>query len=85
MLAAWNTGGSYASRIAAVQSSSATYHLITDGALQTVFSDYAVDQLTGSSGSDLFFANTFADVGDDGVKDIITDAKNETTVDIDAV
>src|SRR6185295_16941282 len=83
LLAAWNTSGSFASRLAAVQSGSATYHLLTDGASQTVFSDKAVDQLTGSSGADLFFANLFADTGDDAVLDIITDLKNETALDMD--
>src|SRR5439155_11520224 len=82
LMAVWNTGASYASRVAAVQNPLATYHLITDGPSQTVFSDNAVDQLTGSAGTDLFFANLFADSGDDAVKDIITDLKGETALDI---
>jgi len=84
LLSVWNASASYASRVSAVQNASATYHLITDGGSQTVFSDHAVDQLTGSAGSDLYFANLFADTGDDAVLDIVTDLKNETALDIDA-
>jgi Ca2+-binding RTX toxin-like protein len=67
----WNTSASYEVRKAAVQSA------------LTVFSDNALDQLTGSAGTDLFFANTIAEVGDDTIKDIITDLKSETAFDID--
>jgi len=87
LLADWNASSSYASRVAAVQNTSATYHLTTNGPSQTIFSDYAVDQLTGSAGSDMFFANTFADLDDDAFKDIITDLAQtgETALDIDAL
>ena len=78
----WNTTASYASRIAAVTSATATFHLITDGSSQTVFSDKDVDQLTGSAGSDLFFADTTLDEAG-AVKDVITDLKSETALDID--
>lgn len=84
LLTVWNGSKNYATRVAAVQSLSATYHLITAGALQTVFSDTAVDRLTGSAGSDLFFANLIADTGDDAVLDIITDLKCDKALDIDA-
>lgn len=40
---------------------------------QTVFSDHAVDMLTGSSGEDWYLANLFADCGDDHFLDVITD------------
>jgi hypothetical protein len=79
----WNTDASYGSRVATVQNTSNPYYLKTDGANRTVFSDNVVDQLTGSAGSDLFFANTFADLGDDSFKDIITDLKSESALDID--
>ncbi len=80
--AIWNTGASYASRVAAVQDTSNPYYFKTDGLTQTVFSDDDVDQLTGSSGSDLFLADTTLDESG-AVKDIITDLKNETALDID--
>src|SRR4029079_1061666 len=83
LLDLWSSSASYADGIAAIQNTAAMYHLTTDGPSQTVFSDNAVDRLTGSAGSDLFFANTMAD--DDAFKDIITDLKSETAVDIDAI
>ncbi len=85
LLAAWNAGGNISSRVAAVQDTSKASYLTSDGtssAPQTLFSDYAVDQLSGSAGTDLFFANVTADAG---LKDIITDLKSEYAVDIDAL
>jgi hypothetical protein len=53
------------------------YRLIAD---DTVHDDNAVDQLTGSAGSDWFFAN----VTGGGAKDTITDlGKKETASDTD--
>lgn len=48
------------------------YRLVgDDGILQTVFNDNEVDTLTGSQGTDWFFANRQADGG--GVLDLVTD------------
>lgn len=81
IMTVWNSGASYASRACTIK----TTYLIADGAGQTLFSDNAVDTLTGGSGQDLFFANTTPDAGDSAL-DVITDlAKNEQAVDIDDV
>jgi Ca2+-binding RTX toxin-like protein len=53
-----------------------------DGATQTVFADADIDTLTGSQGTDAFWANLVADNG--GAIDVLMDkASNETTSDID--
>ena len=49
LLAVWNAGASYSSRIAAVQNTSTPDYLKAAGPGQTVLSDKAVDQLTGSA------------------------------------
>ena len=79
----WNSGAAYASRVATIRNASAKYHLITDGALQTVIFDMSVDQLMGGAGSDLFFADTtFDEAG--AVEDNISNAvAGETILDID--
>ena len=82
----WTSGKSHATRIANVTNGTgltAGYRLVGDnGALQTVFNDNDIDTLTGSQGTDWFFANRIADNG--GVLDIITDkAANELWNDTD--
>ena len=82
----WTSGKSHATRIDNVTNGTgltAGYRLVGDnGALQTVFNDNDIDTLTGSQGTDWFFANRIADNG--GVLDIITDkAANELWNDTD--
>ena len=68
----WNGAGTYQQRVAAIQSNAFAYRLVAD---VTVHDDNAVDQLTGSSGQDWFFANATGG----GALDRITDlAGNET-------
>ena len=75
ILNAWNGSGSYQARMSALQSPSASFHL---AAGQTVHDDAAVDQLTGSAGTDWFFANI-----DVGVLDHVTDQTGkEVTLDV---
>ncbi|MFM9964816.1 MAG: hypothetical protein ACKV2Q_26715 [Planctomycetaceae bacterium] len=53
-----------------------------DGATQTVFADADIDSLTGSQGTDLFWANLVADNG--GAIDVLMDkANNESANDSD--
>jgi Ca2+-binding RTX toxin-like protein len=76
ILTAWGSGGSYQDRVVALQSSSFAYRLLAD---KTVHDDAAVDYLTGSAGSDWYFANL-----DAGVRDVLTDrGANETATDVD--
>jgi Ca2+-binding RTX toxin-like protein len=83
--------GTNASRISNIKTGSGLAsgnRLQTEGSNQTVFSDHAVDVLTGSAGEDWFLANIIADGSDDSVLDIITDlSKLEalSVVDIDAL
>jgi len=63
----WAGGGSYQARVAALQSATFAYRLVAG---QTVLDDGAVDQLTGSSGSDLFFANATGGGAQDAVTDL---------------
>lgn len=51
ILGRWEGNGSYQAREAALQSANFQYRLIAD---QSVFDDNAVDELTGSAGSDWF-------------------------------
>ena len=74
---AWNGAGTYQQRVANIQSNGFASRLAAD---VTVFDDNAVDQLTGSSGQDWFFAN----VDGAGAHDSITDlGGNETVTDTD--
>jgi Ca2+-binding RTX toxin-like protein len=76
ILTAWGSAVGYSARVAALQAPSFAYRLVAD---QTVHDDSAVDYMTGSAGSDWFFANK-----DAGVKDIVTDATgSETVTDVD--
>ncbi len=76
ILCRWTSETNYQTRIASIQASNFAYHLIAD---VTVHDDGAVDRLTGSAGSDWFFAN----VDGGGVRDVITDLANrETATDV---
>ena len=91
----WSSARSYAQRVynlsnglagsggAFGESANGGYFLIgDDGASQSVFNDNDFDQLTGSQGTDWFFANRVADNG--GVLDQVTDkAASELWSDID--
>ncbi len=83
LMTIWGSSESTANRMARLQDASNPYYLspVDQGISKprTVFSDNAVDKLTGSSGVDLFFA----ELGDDAVQDIITDLKNELVFDLD--
>ncbi len=83
LMSVWNTNASNASRVAAVRNSANAYYLshVDNGLLKprTVYSDNSVDQITGSSGTDLFFA----EFGDDALQDILTDLKGELALDSD--
>jgi uncharacterized repeat protein (TIGR01451 family) len=61
LMAEWTSNDSFAVRVARITDSSATYHLING---QTVFDDASRDQLTGSSGSDLFYYGTADQITD---------------------
>ena len=71
----WGRAATNSSRIANLQNGTELtngYRLVgDDGANQTVFNDNDFDQLTGSQGTDWFFANKTADNG--GVIDKVTD------------
>ncbi len=75
----WTNGNSYRTRINNITNGSGMtggFRLVgDDGALQTVFDDNQVDTLTGSQGTDWFFANRIADDG--GPLDIVTDKSAE--------
>jgi Ca2+-binding RTX toxin-like protein len=75
IMAEWNSGDTYAIRVANItvgtNVAGGFYLNGSDGAGQTVFTDSDVDTLTGSGGSDWFFANQTADNG--GPLDIVTD------------
>ena len=75
ILTVWQGSGTYQARVAAMQTGA--NKLLAD---VTVHDDGAVDQLTGSAGSDWFFANADGP----GVHDVITDLGNsETLSDVD--
>jgi VCBS repeat-containing protein len=76
ILGVWTNGNTYDARVAALRSTSFAYYLLTDPSGQyaaTVHDDGAVDYLTGSAGTDWFFANIDSTVA----KDIITDLGND--------
>lgn len=83
ILDVWAGDGNYQQRMNALQSSSFAYRLLADpvGSVQaTVHADNDVDSLTGSAGSDWFFANATGT----GARDCVTDlAGNETVTDTD--
>ena len=72
--ATWNGCGTYAARVATLQSAAYAYRLVAD---VTVMDDNAADQLTGSAGSDWFFANTDGNGTTTGVRDCITDLNGQ--------
>jgi VCBS repeat-containing protein len=75
--AAWAGSGTYSQRTAALQSTSFAYRLVAD---VTVLDDNAADLLTGSTGSDWFFAN----LNGSGARDCVTDlGNNEIATDTD--
>ena len=76
ILGVWSGGDTYQHRIRALQSASFAYRLVADS---TVRDDNARDSLTGSSGSDWFFANVGNSSGQTGVLDCITDAAGQET------
>ena len=82
----WTSANSHNGRVANIQAGTGLaggFRLNgNDGAGQTVFNDNDVDQLTGSQGQDVFWANQVADNG--GVLDRVTDqAANESWNDTD--
>jgi hypothetical protein len=83
----WNSDRDYATRVANLLGTGVgprhneNYFLLADGPNATLFDDDAVDLLTGSSGSDWFFANL-----DIGIRDKITDLGfNELGSDVDFI
>ncbi len=92
IMAVWSSNASYASRVATLQDTNATYNLLTNDAStgtgnrgQNVFSDNDADSLTGGSGDDWFLANLVADAGDEAtVLDTIDLHGSEVALDIDA-
>jgi uncharacterized delta-60 repeat protein len=85
IMAEWNSGHTYAQRVANIRNGSGgaalngSYFLNPDGATPTVHDDGATDTLTGSTGTDWFLFNN-----DGAVPDIVTDLKpGETASDID--
>jgi Ca2+-binding RTX toxin-like protein len=87
----WTANATYANRTAHLLGASGGlndgYYLITDGPSANVLDDNTSDTLTGSSGTDWFFANLFLDNGDDATKkDKITDMHaSELALDLDFV
>ena len=86
MMAEWNSSRNYATRVANLSGTGSgsrangSVFLKTSGMNQSVFDDLAADKLTGSAGTDWFFANLVHG----GVLDIITDKKtNEFAIDVD--
>jgi Ca2+-binding RTX toxin-like protein len=76
ILGVWTGTGNIASRVATLQASSFAHRLVAD---VTVHDDAVVDRLTGSAGTDWFFANV-----DAGVRDQMTDLGGlETATDVD--
>jgi Ca2+-binding RTX toxin-like protein len=54
---AWTGSGTFAERVAALRNTTAEAFLSSEGADATVSDDGAADKLTGTSGTDWFFAN----------------------------
>jgi Ca2+-binding RTX toxin-like protein len=86
IMAEWTSNKTYAVRLANLLNGTGLTNGNkldgNDGATQTVFADADIDTLTGSQGTDAFWANLVADNG--GAIDVLTDkASNETASDID--